>query len=228
MAAPYQNRKGQLSQNVLGVVDFNMCFTYIVAGWEGCAHDANVLHHARTKDFKIPAGCFYLGDAGYGLGHGVLVPYRGVRYHLREQGPANPKELFNLCHATLWNVVERTFGAWKKRFPILTHALDYDLGTQQDLVFALAIIHNFSINHSGTSGDDFFDWEWDESMQSSGGDAGNEEPLEQEPVQISCRQKKLLAKWRDEIAQSLWQQYQEHLATQPSDLAPKRRRISLS
>ncbi|POV94503.1 hypothetical protein PSTT_16820 [Puccinia striiformis] len=73
------------------------------------------------------------------------------RYHLREQGPANPKELFNLQHTTLRNAVERTFGAWKKRFPILTHALDYNLGTQQDLVFALASF----IDHSRTLGDHF-------------------------------------------------------------------------
>ncbi|POW12382.1 hypothetical protein PSHT_08132 [Puccinia striiformis] len=101
--------------------------------------------------------------------------------------PANPKELFNLQHTTLRNAVERTFGAWKKRFPILTHALDYNLGTQQDLVFALAVITTFQ---SITPGHWAIIFDWDESTQSTGEDAGNEEPPEDQPVQISCRQKR--------------------------------------
>jgi hypothetical protein len=50
-----------------------------------------VLTHARGLDFSIPTGSFYLADAGYSLNHGILVPYRGVRYHLREQAAANQR-----------------------------------------------------------------------------------------------------------------------------------------
>jgi len=55
---------------------------------------------------------------------GILTPYRGVRYHLKEtaranQRPKNPKELFNLRHASLRNAIERIFGVVKRRFPIL-------------------------------------------------------------------------------------------------------------
>ncbi|POW18077.1 hypothetical protein PSHT_06162 [Puccinia striiformis] len=71
--APYRNRKGFLSQNVLGVCDFGMRFTYMRVGWEGTAHDARVLRDARSKDFKIRQGFFYLADAGYGLSRNVLV-----------------------------------------------------------------------------------------------------------------------------------------------------------
>lgn len=107
----YGNRKGFLSQNVLAVYDFNMQFTFIYAGWEGSAHDARVLADAWGEDFKIPSGYFYLADAGYRLSSGVLVPYRGTRYHLKEQAlvsqrPQNPQELYNLCHASLRNVIE--------------------------------------------------------------------------------------------------------------------------
>ncbi|KAI7956539.1 hypothetical protein MJO28_003634, partial [Puccinia striiformis f. sp. tritici] len=55
--APYQNRKGFLSQNVVGVCDFGMQFMYMRVGWEGTAHDA------WSKDFKIRQGFFYLADA---------------------------------------------------------------------------------------------------------------------------------------------------------------------
>ena len=45
----YRNsRKGFTSQNVLAIVDFDMKFTYIVAGWEGSVHDAWVLRDAMS------------------------------------------------------------------------------------------------------------------------------------------------------------------------------------
>ncbi|KNZ50721.1 uncharacterized protein VP01_4274g3 [Puccinia sorghi] len=58
---------------------------------------------------------------------------------------ANEKEIFNLRHATLQNVVKRTFGAWKKRFPILKNTVDYDLDTQHNLVFALGLVLQMSM-----------------------------------------------------------------------------------
>lgn len=83
-ANPYRNRKGFLSQNVLGVCGFNMLFHFVYAGWEGSAHDGRVLEDAQRHGFTIPAGKFYLGDGGYSLTKFVLVPFRGVRYHLKE------------------------------------------------------------------------------------------------------------------------------------------------
>lgn len=32
----------------MAVCDFDMFFTYVSVGWEGSAHDARVLEHART------------------------------------------------------------------------------------------------------------------------------------------------------------------------------------
>jgi hypothetical protein len=109
-----------------------------------------------AEDFGIPNGSFYLEDAGYLLSKGLLFPYRGMQYHLREnaqagQRPANKKELFNLRHVMLWNVVERTFGTWKKRFLILVHPLEYSLETQAKLVLALAVLHNLIIDNCGQS-----------------------------------------------------------------------------
>lgn len=100
----YRNRKQAITTNVLACCDFDMYFTFALAGWEGSAHDCTVLRDAFQKGFKIPQGKFYLGDAGYGLSDQVLTPYRGVRYHLKEYSaggsqPMNMRELFNLRHA---------------------------------------------------------------------------------------------------------------------------------
>ena len=91
----YQNRKGFLSQNALFVSDFDMRFTYTLTGWEGSATDARVYDDAITNDLHIPKGKYLLADAGYPLHHELLVPYRGVRYHLAEWGRANVWYVFN-------------------------------------------------------------------------------------------------------------------------------------
>jgi hypothetical protein len=39
----YRGRKHYNNQNVLAVVDFDMKFTYVHAGWEGSAHGATIL-----------------------------------------------------------------------------------------------------------------------------------------------------------------------------------------
>jgi hypothetical protein len=87
----YRNWKGQLSQNVLAVCDFEMNFLYVLAGWEGSACDGRIFQDAWDSDFVIPAGCYYLADAGYAGSDTLLVPYRAVRYHLKEWGQASTR-----------------------------------------------------------------------------------------------------------------------------------------
>lgn len=68
-----------------------MQFTFVLAGWEGSAHDVKALNNSFERGFNIPTGKYYLGDAGYGLSLKVLTPYRGVRYHLKEQALAQQR-----------------------------------------------------------------------------------------------------------------------------------------
>ncbi|BAF16853.2 Os05g0217900 [Oryza sativa Japonica Group] len=53
-AAPYRNRKGTLSQNVIVACDFDLNFTFISCGWEGSATDARVLRSAMNSGFQVP------------------------------------------------------------------------------------------------------------------------------------------------------------------------------
>jgi hypothetical protein len=39
---PYRDYKSNTSQNVLCIVDFDLCFTYVYASWEGSTHDSRV------------------------------------------------------------------------------------------------------------------------------------------------------------------------------------------
>jgi hypothetical protein len=150
--ARFRNRYGDLSQNVLAVVDFSMNFTYVLAGWEGSAHDGRVLNDAISHGFDAPMGKYYLADAGYANKHLCLSPYRGVRYHLREIGmagmlPEDKYELFNMRHSSLRNVVERTFGVYKRRWRIFDRPHEFDIKTQVRLVYALCALHNLVNEH---------------------------------------------------------------------------------
>ncbi|KAK2442379.1 hypothetical protein QL285_013576 [Trifolium repens] len=83
-APRFRGRKEHPTQNILAACNFDMKFTYVLAGWEGTAFDSRILKDALTKQdpLIIPEGKFYLGDAGFMLKRGLLTPYRGVRYHL--------------------------------------------------------------------------------------------------------------------------------------------------
>jgi hypothetical protein len=70
------------SQNVLAACSFK--FVYVLSGWEGSASDSLVYQDARATDFQIPEGRYYPADASYPNTDGLLAPYRGLRYHLRE------------------------------------------------------------------------------------------------------------------------------------------------
>ncbi|KAH1114911.1 hypothetical protein J1N35_008289 [Gossypium stocksii] len=51
---PYIGRKGIPTQNVRAVCDFNMCFTFVMAGWEGSAHDTRIFLDAiRDPKYKF-------------------------------------------------------------------------------------------------------------------------------------------------------------------------------
>jgi DDE superfamily endonuclease len=82
-----------------------------------------------------------------------MIPYQKVRYHLKEwdragSAPENAKELFNLRHSVLRNVVERTFGCIKHRFTILTQQRrGFSIRTQCKVVYACVALHNWLNGH---------------------------------------------------------------------------------
>ena len=58
MQGPFRGRKGSCTHNVMAAVDFDLKFTYVLAGWEGSAHDALVLFDALERDggLSVPEG----------------------------------------------------------------------------------------------------------------------------------------------------------------------------
>lgn len=212
----FRNHYGDLTQNVLAVVDFNMNFTYLLAGWEGTAHDMRVYSDAlMEKGLPTRAGKYYVADAGYSNNDNLLVPYKKVRYHLREISKAGLKpkdkyELFNFRHSSLRNVVERTFGVFKRRWRIFDRAHQFEFETQRSLIYALAVVHNF-INKFRRVDEDFeslgpydrerFDDEYSEWKS-------RQNPTNLNPSSAPGDKRKMDVR-REEIADLMWEDYQK-------------------
>ncbi|KAI7933627.1 hypothetical protein MJO29_016772 [Puccinia striiformis f. sp. tritici] len=208
----YRNRKQVIAQNVIAVVNFNLEFLYVLAGWEGSAHDSRVIGDAFDKGFSVPDGHYYLGDAGYALQKGVLTPFQAVRYHLKEQAtcslkPANPKELFNLRHASLRNVVKRIFGCLKAKFKILTTPSEHNVYSQVQLVYAITMLWNFLRRH-----DQYEDIpEVDEEAQVNQEEDDNlNSAATGTPYRRSRADDTAMISKRNRLAEKMWNQYQHY------------------
>ncbi|XP_074324810.1 uncharacterized protein LOC141661704 [Apium graveolens] len=144
----YRDRKGDISTNVLATCDPDLCFTYVLPGWEGSASDPRVLRDAlrRPNGLKVPKNKYFLADLGFSNSEGFLTPYKHTRYHLNlwhGNTPTNYKELFNLRHSSARNCIERAFGLLKKRWAILRDASFYPKKIQIRIINACFILHNF-------------------------------------------------------------------------------------
>lgn len=217
-----------------------MLFIYLFVGWEGSAADSFLFEKARATSFAVPEGCYYLADAGFPSCDVLLVPYRGVRYHLREWGaaqqryahcasvplnklicvasPQNHEELFNLRHAQARNVIERIFDACKRQFPILGQSCKYDLRTQNQIWIAFTAIftfyqihdHDSVYNNSATA---TLDNDNDNKLEV--GEQGDIDQEGQNNVEMllggQIGDEERAEERRDRIAMAMWESYQVEL-----------------
>jgi hypothetical protein len=206
--AAWRNRKGYYSQNVFACVDFDGNFRFVLAGWEGSAHDSRVIRSAISHGFKAPGPrTYYLADAGYSSMDGLLiVPYPKTRYHLKEwdlqgRNPENMKELFNLRHSSLRTVVERAFGVLKWRFTILRAGRrGFSIRTQVNIVYACVALHNWLNIYGG----DFEGMERQATEEDLVGSIAEDTGDEALPDGLITDDE-----LRDEIAEFMWECYVE-------------------
>ncbi|XP_035846177.1 uncharacterized protein LOC118492362 [Helianthus annuus] len=201
----------------MAVCDFNMCFTFVWAGWEGTAHDTRIFNQALDNvglQFPHPTGDkYYVVDAGYPNTRGYLAPYKGtdIRYHIadfrRAQTSAmgahqGPKETFNYYHSSLRNIIERTFGVWKARWALLRDMhVGFTYNHQVSIVIASMALHNFIRRAGGF--DDLFDIAQQESYNPRGGGTSDEVHAEVQATSRTHDDDLHMAAIRDIIAQDI-------------------------
>ncbi|KAH1090667.1 hypothetical protein J1N35_017924 [Gossypium stocksii] len=138
---------------------------------------------------------------------GFLGPYRGERYHLPDFRRGNHrasgrKEIFNHAHSSLRSVIERTFGVWKKKWPILRDIPSYSFDKQVLIVIATMVLHNYIRRHAWSNDEDFRQFENIPDMPISSGhfDRG-------ESSYSNSESDLEIAMLRETIANSLMNQY---------------------
>ncbi|XP_076938049.1 uncharacterized protein LOC143606020 [Bidens hawaiensis] len=189
-----------------------MIFTFIVAGWEGVAHDSRILLEALSDPhgpFTFPSlEKYYLCDAAYALTRGFMAPYRNVRYWLgdfRRRRALTNKEKFNHAHAKLRNVIERAFGVLKARFSVLKRMGPFSLQTQRNIIISCFALHNF-IRKEGLS-DELFE-KYDQPNVSF---RNTHVHIDAEKGEVEAHDTTLdreyMTQLRDEIAEQLTQKY---------------------
>ncbi|CAN6447793.1 unnamed protein product [Victoria cruziana] len=205
---PFRNKSGFISQNVMAACSFDLCFQYVLAGWEGSVSDSHVLHSALTRSDKliIPKGKYYLVDGEYPNMQGLLAPYDGVRNCLSEFAddcpPENAKELFNYRHSLLRSTIDRAFGVLKARFPILKTEPLYHIKTQVKVVIAACVIHN----HIRREKKD--DWIFMKEEKEAHVGEILLMPENQEPKDTSQGiEEEVASQLRDSIANAMWNDY---------------------
>ncbi|RZB75942.1 hypothetical protein D0Y65_034446 [Glycine soja] len=177
-----------------------------------CQYDAGLpvlseVALARKNGLKMPQGKYYLVDCGFPNRRKFLAPYRGVRYHLQDfaghgNDPENEKELFNLRHASLRNVIERIFGIFKSRFTIFKSAPPFLFKTQAELVLACAALHNFLRKECRS---EEFPVEPTDESSSSSSVLPNYEDNDHEPIVQTQEQEREDANiWRTNIGSDMW------------------------
>lgn len=136
-AENFRNRKGVFSLNVQAVCNANYEITDIVARWPGASHDSHIFDNSllrmRFENNELGNGIL-LGDSGYPVRHYLITPLNN---------PHTPAEiLFNESHIRTRNIIEKTFGIWKRRFPVLSLGIRCKMELCQKIIVATAILHN--------------------------------------------------------------------------------------
>lgn len=135
----FRNRKGYFSMNVQCICDSSLRITNIVCRWPGSAHDSTIFNMSRVRsqfengEFR---GSLLVGDSGYPLKSYLLTPL---------SNPISPEEhLYNESHIRTRNTIERCFGVWKRRFPILSLGIRLKREKIELIVVATAVLHNIA------------------------------------------------------------------------------------
>ncbi|CAH1987017.1 unnamed protein product [Acanthoscelides obtectus] len=133
----YRNRKSFMSISCQGICNANLEFTDVVARWPGSTHDQtifdNSLQRARFENNEYGDSILLCGSA-YASKKYLMTPLAN---------PARPEEiLYNESQIRSRNPIERIFGVWKRRFPILALGINTRLDNALPIIIGTAVLYN--------------------------------------------------------------------------------------
>ncbi|KAE9528791.1 hypothetical protein AGLY_012366 [Aphis glycines] len=136
----FGNRKGYFSFNVQIICNSNMEIMNIVSRWPGSVHDStifdNSLVRAKFENHEYGDNVFLIGGGGYPCRNYLMTPLLNTRAQAEENYQVNRPLVY------VRNVVERVFGVWKRRFPVLAVGIRTKLSTSMKTIVATAVLYN--------------------------------------------------------------------------------------
>ncbi|CAH2101959.1 unnamed protein product [Euphydryas editha] len=133
----FRNRKSVFSLNVQGVCNANLQFMNVVARWPGSTHDATIFNNSELRaqcESGVYGNRWLLGDSAYPCKSYLLTPLLNTQ--------CNNDVNYNRAHIRTRNTIERCFGVWKRRFPVLSLKIRLSMETTQAVVVATSVLHN--------------------------------------------------------------------------------------
>ncbi|KAJ8913125.1 hypothetical protein NQ315_006043 [Exocentrus adspersus] len=135
----YRNRKGFFSMNVQAISDATGKFQNVVCRWPGSSHDSTIFNNSHVRA-QFENGVYrdevLVGDSGYGIRSYLITPLTN---------PNTPAEqLFNESQIRTRNPIERVFGVWKRRFPIVSFGIRVKTEKVEAIAIATAVLHNIA------------------------------------------------------------------------------------
>lgn len=135
----FRNRKQFFSINVQTISGPDLKILNIVARWPGSAHDSTIFNNSSIRG-KFERGemgdSLIVGDSGYPIRKFLITPL------------ANPvtaaEQLFNESQIRTRNPVERCYGVWKRRFPVLALGIRLKVDNVEAVIVATAVLHNLA------------------------------------------------------------------------------------
>lgn len=135
----YRNRKGYFSINVQTICDADLRIQNIVCTFPGSTHDSTIFNHSNIRG-RFERGdmrnSIIVGDSGYALKSYLMTPF------LNPNGEG--QNIYNEAQIRTRNAVERSYGVWKKRFPVLAVGINMNLQFVESIIVATAVLHNIA------------------------------------------------------------------------------------
>lgn len=133
----FRNRKGYYSINVQTIGNANLEITDIVARWPGSSHDSTIFNNSYRRA-KFEANTYgdalIVADAGYASTSYMMLPLGNPTTRL--------EQLYNESQIRTRNPIERCYGVWKRRFPVLSMGMRIKLDKCLVVIMATAVLHN--------------------------------------------------------------------------------------